>query len=51
MKLISIEEHFLTKAVSTTWDKYADIIETDRILFSSDYAYQYRPGRDARNFL
>jgi len=28
-----------------------DIIGTDRILFSSDYPYQYRPGRDARNFL
>lgn len=28
-----------------------DIIGVDRILFSSDYPYQYRPGRDARNFL
>lgn len=28
-----------------------DIIGPDRILFSSDYPYQYRPGRDARNFL
>lgn len=28
-----------------------DIIGTDRILFSADYPYQYRPGRDARNFL
>ncbi|AUD06603.1 amidohydrolase family protein [Spirosoma pollinicola] len=28
-----------------------EIIGTDRILFSSDYPYQYRPGRDARNFL
>ena len=39
MKLISIEEHFLTKAVSTTWDKYADITGTDRILFSLNYPY------------
>ncbi len=29
----------------------AEIIGTDRILFSADYPYQYRPGRDARNFL
>ncbi|SEO11462.1 hypothetical protein SAMN05216436_13416 [bacterium A37T11] len=28
-----------------------DIIGIDRILFSSDYPYQYKPGRDARNFL
>jgi len=28
-----------------------EIIGTDRILFSADYPYQYRPGRDARNFL
>ena len=28
-----------------------EIIGTDRILFSTDYPYQYRPGRDARNFL
>ncbi len=28
-----------------------EIIGVDRILFSSDYPYQYRPGRDARNFL
>lgn len=28
-----------------------EIIGTDRILFSSDYPYQYRSGRDARNFL
>ncbi|PSL25327.1 amidohydrolase family protein [Chitinophaga ginsengisoli] len=27
------------------------IVGTDRILFSADYPYQYRPGRDARNFL
>jgi predicted TIM-barrel fold metal-dependent hydrolase len=29
----------------------AEIIGTDRILFSADYPYQYRQGRDARNFL
>jgi uncharacterized protein len=28
-----------------------EIIGTDRILFSTDYPYQYRQGRDARNFL
>lgn len=28
-----------------------EIIGIDRILFSSDYPYQYRAGRDARNFL
>lgn len=28
-----------------------EIIGTDRILFSADYPYQYRQGRDARNFL
>lgn len=28
-----------------------EIIGTDRILFSADYPYQYRPGRDASNFL
>jgi len=28
-----------------------EIIGTDRILFSSDYPYQYRQGREARNFL
>ena len=28
-----------------------EIISSDRILFSSDYPYQYREGRQARNFL
>ena len=28
-----------------------EIIGADRILFSSDYPYQYHPGRQARNFL
>jgi predicted TIM-barrel fold metal-dependent hydrolase len=28
-----------------------EIIGTDRILFSADYPYQYRQGRDSRNFL
>lgn len=28
-----------------------EIIGMDRILFSADYPYQYRQGRDARNFL
>lgn len=28
-----------------------EIVGSDRILFSTDYPYQYRPGRDARRFL
>jgi predicted TIM-barrel fold metal-dependent hydrolase len=28
-----------------------EIVGTDRLLFSADYPYQYRQGRDARNFL
>jgi uncharacterized protein len=28
-----------------------EIVGADRMLFSSDYPYQYRPGRDARNFI
>jgi predicted TIM-barrel fold metal-dependent hydrolase len=28
-----------------------EIVGIDRILFSTDYPYQYRPGRDARRFL
>lgn len=28
-----------------------EIVGVDRILFSTDYPYQYRPGRDARGFL
>jgi predicted TIM-barrel fold metal-dependent hydrolase len=29
----------------------ADIVGSDRLLFSTDYPYQYRPGNDARRFL
>jgi len=32
-------------------ERTVELIGTDRILFSADYPYQYRPGRDARNFL
>jgi hypothetical protein len=28
-----------------------DAVGVDRILFSTDYPYQYRPGGDARGFL
>ena len=35
----------------TYLQRSVEIIGTDRILFSADYPYQYRPGRDARNFL
>lgn len=36
---------------NTYLQRTIDIMGTDRILFSGDYPYQYRPGRDARNFL
>ena len=29
----------------------AALVGTDRLLFSTDYPYQYRPGREARQFL
>ena len=29
----------------------AAVVGTDRLLFSTDYPYQYRPGGDARGFL
>ena len=32
-------------------ERSVEIIGADRILFSADYPYQYRPGRAARNFL
>ena len=32
-------------------ERAAAIVGTDRLLFSTDYPYQYRPGRDARRFL
>ncbi len=35
--------HYLARA--------AEIVGTDRLLFSTDYPYQYRPGEDARRFL
>lgn len=35
--------HYLKRAAS--------VVGKDRILFSTDYPYQYRPGRDARTFL
>jgi len=35
----------------TCLKRAVEIIGTDRIIFSSDYPFQYRPGRDARNFL
>jgi predicted TIM-barrel fold metal-dependent hydrolase len=28
-----------------------EIVGVDRVLFSTDYPYQYRPGREARRFL
>lgn len=35
--------HYLAQA--------AAVVGTDRLLFSTDFPYQYRPGRDARRFL
>jgi uncharacterized protein len=35
----------------TYLQRSVEIIGTDRILFSADYPYQYREGREARNFL
>lgn len=35
--------HYLRRAL--------DIVGPERLLFSTDYPYQYRPGRDARRFL
>lgn len=35
--------HYLERAVA--------VVGTERLLFSTDYPYQYRPGRDARRFL
>jgi predicted TIM-barrel fold metal-dependent hydrolase len=35
--------HYLARAVAVVGD--------DRLLFSTDFPYQYRPGRDARRFL
>lgn len=35
--------HYLARA--------AAVVGTDRLLFSTDYPYQYRPGGDARRFL
>ncbi len=35
--------HFLERA--------AAVVGADRLLFSTDFPYQYRPGRDARRFL
>jgi predicted TIM-barrel fold metal-dependent hydrolase len=36
---------------NTYLERTVELIGTDRILFSADYPYQYRTGRDARNFL
>ena len=32
-------------------ERAAAVVGVDRLLFSTDYPYQYRPGRDARRFL
>jgi predicted TIM-barrel fold metal-dependent hydrolase len=35
--------HYMERAIA--------VVGTDRLLFSTDFPYQYRPGRDARRFL
>jgi uncharacterized protein len=35
----------------TYLQRCVEIVGIDRILFSTDYPYQYRPGRSARRFL
>jgi uncharacterized protein len=35
----------------TYLQRCVEIVGIDRILFSTDYPYQYRPGRGARRFL
>lgn len=32
-------------------ERVVSVVGTDRLLFSTDFPYQYRAGRDARNFL
>lgn len=32
-------------------ERAASVVGADRLLFSTDFPYQYRPGRDARRFL
>jgi predicted TIM-barrel fold metal-dependent hydrolase len=32
-------------------ERAAAVVGTDRLLFCTDFPYQYRPGRDARNFV
>jgi predicted TIM-barrel fold metal-dependent hydrolase len=32
-------------------ERAAAVVGTDRLLFSTDFPYQYRPDRDARRFL
>jgi predicted TIM-barrel fold metal-dependent hydrolase len=32
-------------------ERAAAVVGADRLLFSTDFPYQYRPGRDARRFL
>ena len=35
----------------TYLQRAVEIVGVDRILFSTDFPYQYRPGLDARNFV
>lgn len=32
-------------------ERAAAVVGVDRLLFSTDFPYQYRPGHDARRFL
>jgi predicted TIM-barrel fold metal-dependent hydrolase len=52
---ICAQENLYVTASGMFSDAYlkrcVEIVGVDRILFSTDYPYQYRPGRDARGFL
>jgi hypothetical protein len=49
-KLIGIEEHFVTADIRAAWAASA-IGQEGTGGFSTDYPYQYRPGRPGRFFI
>ncbi|MCJ2182763.1 amidohydrolase family protein [Novosphingobium sp. 1949] len=50
-----LRENLYVTASGMFWPEYlaraARVVGTDRLLFSTDYPYQYRAGREARRFL
>jgi uncharacterized protein len=50
-----LRRNLFVTASGMYWPHYLEraraVVGTDRLLFSSDYPYQYRPGGDARRFL